>query len=142
MCKYCGQIVKDQSGLSQHEKRHTGSEPYINVKSVDWGSLVYGITRDTWTLTSEKRTSYAVDVENRLLVKEIQKYIIIMRIRIILLNADLCPRSYPSRDKLRDHMNKHLGQRNHTCLLCPKVYFAKKQLQHHIKVKHPANLCI
>lgn len=136
ICDVCGKGYNSYSGLTSHQKVHSGDISSVNMGQCDVCGLYF---KDVPTHKKNAHTKVLVNCPE--CGKQFSKNYIKSHLKVVHAKSSdfectVCQRPFTSREKLKVHMDIHLGIR-YPCHFCSEHYGSTSNRQKHLQAKHP-----
>lgn len=133
ICDICGKGFKTQHGLASHQKSHTATKA-VEQCTVCGLYFLDMVTHRRRAHLDDNSTQCTI-CGKKLNLSYVKKHMEMVHTKDKIFDCTICARQFTSRDKMRCHMDIHLGIR-YNCHFCSETYGAASNRLKHMQRKH------
>lgn len=131
VCQTCGKEFRLKKHLTEHERKHKGTATYVCCgksffSQANWKRhqcSAHGAEKDFKCSTCQKAFAIKADLERHERRERGQ----------LSKTCDICGFKTEDISSMKDHVNKHTGEKSHRCSVCYKQFRYRPNLSRHMK---------
>lgn len=133
-CNQCDKRFRLRAYLQRHAMVHVNKKAFKCKHCPKEYSVAYRLKRHS-IIHEQEDGQFECYLCNKIFIKK-SSYLSHLEVHNSIYKCSQCPKELKTKYLLKDHMQKHAGAPQISCLLCSKKFYIEARLKHHIKNKH------